>query len=151
MNQHMQHALALAARAAEQGEVPVGAVIVDAVTGNVLAASHNCCEAKLNPLLHAEMVVIEQACLTRGSKTLDRCHLYATLEPCLMCATAIAYARIERVYYGAADEKFGAIEHGPRIFYSKTTTSLHKPEIYSGIMAEESKALLQNFFRKLRS
>jgi len=148
MNFYMQEALKLAVKAARQGEVPVGAVVVDAVEKKIIAEGFNCCEAKATPLKHAEMIAIDEACKKKNSKSLNDCHIYVTLEPCAMCAAAISYARLSRIYYGAADKKFGAIENGVRIFNSKS--SLFKPEIYGGIAAEESEELLKSFFKSIR-
>lgn len=145
---YMQRALALAKIAAQQGEVPVGAVIVNAKNGEVISKAYNQCEALQNSTTHAEMVAIKEACSKLQSKFLDTCYIYITLEPCLMCAAALSYARIARIYYGASDTKFGAIENGPRIFCSKS--ALYKPEVYSGILEEESRALLKEFFCNLR-
>ena len=145
---YMQEALKLAIKATEQGEVPIGAVIIDPSEKKIIAKGFNCCEVEANPLKHAEMIVINKACKKRKTKSLKGCHIYVTLEPCAMCAAAISYVRLSRIYYGAADKKFGAIENGVRIFNS--TSSLFKPEIYSGILAEESEELLKNFFRSKR-
>jgi cytosine deaminase len=146
----MSRALALARKARQLGEVPVGAVIVDHVTDEVISECHNLCEGSCNPLAHAELLAITHACEVKQSKTLNTCYIYITMEPCAMCATAISYARISRIYYGAADVKFGAIENGFRIFY-QDHCSLYKPDIHSGILAEESRALLQSFFKDLRA
>lgn len=145
---YMQRAIELAKIGAQQGEVPVGAVIVNARNGEVIAETHNQCEALQNSTMHAEMVAIKNACSKLGSKFLNACHIYVTLEPCLMCATALSYARVARIYYGAADQKFGAIESGSRIFCSQS--ALYKPDVYSGILEEESRILLKEFFTNLR-
>jgi cytosine deaminase len=144
----MMEALKVAQKAASQGEVPVGAVIVDPKDNRIIAKGYNSCEALANPLKHAEIIAIDKACKKVGSKNLNGYHLYVTLEPCAMCATAISYARLSRVYYGAPDKKFGAIENGARIFHS--TNTLYKPEIYGGILAQESQDLLKGFFKSLR-
>jgi tRNA(adenine34) deaminase len=143
----MKEALKLAQKAASQGEVPVGAVIVDPKENKIIARAYNSCETLANPLKHAEMIAIDKACKKVGSKNLKGYHLYVTLEPCAMCATAISYARLSRVYYGATDKKFGAIESGVRIY---STAALYKPEIYSDILAQESQDLLKEFFQFLR-
>jgi tRNA(Arg) A34 adenosine deaminase TadA len=148
MNFYMEQCLKLASYAASKGEVPVGAIIFDSIENKIIARASNCCEALGNSLKHAEMLVIDKACKKRKSKNLSGCHIYVTLEPCGMCATAISYARISRIYYGATDKKFGAIESGPRIFNS--TSSLFKPDIYGGIMSEECQNLLKDFFKPLR-
>jgi tRNA(adenine34) deaminase len=145
---YMQEALKLAQKAALQGEVPVGAVIVDPDNNTILARGFNCCETMLNPLKHAEIMAIDKACKARKSKNLSGCHIYVTLEPCAMCAAAISYVKLSRIYYGATDNKFGAIESGPRLFNS--TSSLFKPEIYGGILAKESQDVLKAFFKPLR-
>ena len=145
---YMKSALELARKAFDEGEVPVGAVIVDAATNKIIAEGYNQCEARCNATHHAEILAITEACRIKQNKFLEGCHMYVTLEPCLMCATAISYARISRIYYGAADHKFGAIENGPRIFCGKGI--LYKPEIYSGIMADEGALLMKDFFKALR-
>jgi tRNA(Arg) A34 adenosine deaminase TadA len=144
----MAQALAEAEKAAARGEVPVGAVLVDGATGEVLARGHNLVEDGHDPTAHAEMLVIRQAAKARGTKRLETCDLYVTLEPCPMCATAISFARLRRLYYGAADPKGGGVEHGPRIF--SQPTSHHRPEIYGGIEEARAASLLQNFFRDRR-
>jgi tRNA(adenine34) deaminase len=133
---------------AEQGEVPVGAVVIDK-NGKVVAASHNKMEQLFDPTAHAEMLVIREVAKKFSDKRLEDYILYVTLEPCAMCAAAISHARIGKLIYAAADKKCGAVENGPMIFKQKTTT--YKPEIVSGIMEEESRELLQDFFRELRA
>lgn len=145
---YMQQALAEAEKAAAAGEVPVGAVLVDGETGAVLAAAHNRVETDHDPTAHAEMLVIRAVAATRGEKRLASCDLYVTLEPCPMCAQAIAFARLRRVYYGASDPKGGGVEHGPRIFSQPTCH--HRPEIYSGFEEVRAAALLRDFFRQRR-
>jgi tRNA(Arg) A34 adenosine deaminase TadA len=144
----MSRALAAAEEAALQGEVPVGAVVVDAASGEVLAASGNRVEAAGDPTQHAELIVIQDALKRVGQKRLTACDLYVTLEPCAMCAAAIAHARIRRLYFGAYDPKGGAVEHGPRIFQQPTT--LHRPEVYGGIEEGRAGELLKEFFRARR-
>lgn len=144
----MAQALAEAETAVRRGEVPVGAVLVDGATGEVLARAHNLVEDGHDPTAHAEMLVIRQAAKARGTKRLETCDLYVTLEPCPMCATAISFARLRRLYYGAADPKGGGVEHGPRIFSQPTCH--HRPEIYGGIEEARAGSLLQNFFRDRR-
>jgi len=117
---HMALALRAAEEAAERGEVPVGAVIVDAASGEVLAVAGNEVEARSDPTAHAELLVIRAAAAMRQSPRLPDCDLYVTLEPCPMCAQAIAFARMRRLYFGAADAKGGGVEHGPRIFDQPT-------------------------------
>ena len=144
----MEVALDLAFTAQKQGEVPVGAVIVDPRTKLIIASGFNRTEIDQDPTLHAEIVCIRDACKSLGTKNLSGYDLYVTLEPCAMCATAISYARISRLYYGAYDKKFGAIENGVRIFHSDS--SLCIPEIYGGILEEKSAQLLRIFFLSKR-
>ncbi len=134
--------------AAARGEVPVGAVIVAAATGQVLARAGNRVEANCDPTGHAELLVIRQACAERGEPRLPDCDLYVTLEPCGMCATAIAHARLRRVVFGAYDPKGGGVEHGARVF--ERDTCHHRPEIVGGVREAEAAALLKRFFRELR-
>jgi tRNA(adenine34) deaminase len=147
MSRYMALALAEAEEAARRGEVPVGAVLVDA-EGAVLAASGNRVEALADPTAHAELLVIRAAAAQRSEPRLADCDLYVTLEPCPMCAAAIALARLRRVYFGAADPKGGGIEHGPRIFDQPTCH--HRPEVYGGIEETRAAALLRRFFRERR-
>ena len=143
----MEQALAQARQAAARDEVPIGAVIVGP-DGTVLAADGNRVEATNDPTAHAELLAIRAAAAALGAPRLVDCDLYVTLEPCPMCAQAIAFARIRRLYYGAADPKGGGVEHGPRIFSQPTCH--HAPEVYSGIAETESAALLRDFFRARR-
>ena len=143
----MERALGEARAAAERGEVPIGAVIVGP-DGTLLAAEGNRTEADHDPTAHAEMLAIRAAAKVLGSARLVGCDLYVTLEPCPMCAQAIAFARVRRVYYGAADPKGGGVEHGPRIFSQPTTH--HRPEVYPGIAEREAADLLRAFFRERR-
>ena len=147
MEHFMQQAINEAKRAETRGEVPVGAVLVDA-EGTVLAADGNRVEEKSDPLAHAEMLVIKAARQQRGGKYLEDCDLYVTLEPCPLCASAISLARLRRVYFGAYDPKSGGTEHGPRIF--EHDTCHHKPEVYGGIDESACSALLTDFFSKKR-
>jgi tRNA(adenine34) deaminase len=144
----MDLALSQAKLAAQAGEVPVGAVIVDADAGTVVAAAHNRVERDRDPTAHAEMLAIRMAATSLGRTRLDGLDLYVTLEPCAMCAQAIAFARLRRLYWGAGDPKGGGVENGPRIFAQSTCH--HRPELYGGIGERESAELLQDFFRKLR-
>ena len=140
---HMSLALAEARAAAARGEVPVGAVIVSP-TGQVVAVAGNrTCELS-DPTAHAEMLAIRGACTVLGSERLTGCDLYVTLEPCPMCAAAISFARVRRLYYGASDPKGGGVEHGARVF--SRPTCHHVPEIYPGIAEAEAGALLRDFF-----
>jgi len=143
----MERALSEARLAAERGEVPIGAVIVGP-DGTVLAEAGNRTEAMRDPTAHAEMLAIRAAAARLGSARLVDCDLYVTLEPCPMCAQAISFARIRRLYWGAADPKGGGVEHGPRIFDQPTCH--HKPEFYPGLSESESGDLLRAFFRDRR-
>lgn len=143
----MTRALALAREAAAAGEVPVGAVLV-APSGAVLAEARNATRARCDPTAHAEILAIRAACVALGTERLLGCELYVTLEPCPMCAAAIAAARIARLYYGASDQKSGGVESGPRVFSHPQVH--HVPEIYDGICASDSEALLRAFFRPKR-
>lgn len=142
----MDRALAEARAAAERGEVPVGAVVVR--DGVVLAAAGNRTLADRDPTAHAEILVLRAAAAALGSERLVGCDLYVTLEPCPMCAAAIGFARIRRLYYGAADEKGGAVDHGVRLYASPTCH--HAPEVYAGLAETESADLLRRFFRARR-
>lgn len=148
MKEFMALALKQAHIAYALSEVPVGAVIVHRFTGEIIAYAHNEVEKDKNPTFHAEMLAINKACVTIGNKNLADYDLYVTLEPCAMCVGAISHARIGRLIYGANEPKTGAVEGGVRFFTSENCN--HRPEIYPGIMAEESKVLLQDFFEKLR-
>src|SRR5215218_3442854 len=144
----MALALAEAKAAAAQGDVPVGAVLLDPA-GVVVAASGNCVERDRDPTAHAEMLVLRAAAAARlGAKRLADCDLYVTLEPCPMCAAAIGLARIRRLYFGAYDPKGGGVEHGPRIFDQPTCH--HRPEVYGGIGETAAADLLRAFFRGRR-
>lgn len=145
---YMEIAYKQAKIAFKKGEVPVGCVIIDRDSGQILAKTHNLCEAKKNPTLHAEIVAIGLACKKNNNKNLSNCDIYITLEPCTMCASAISNAKIQRVYYSAVDKKQGAVENGIRFFNSNSC--LYRPEIYSGLMKNESETLLRDFFAKLR-
>lgn len=145
----MTLALAEAERAAARGEVPVGAVLVGGDGGVVLAASGNRVEELADPTAHAELLVLRAAAARRGSPRLGDCDLYVTLEPCPMCAAAIALARLRRVYFAAYDPKGGGVEHGPRIFDQPGCN--HRPEIYGGIDEQRAAALLREFFQAKRS
>ncbi len=142
----MDLALDEARAAAARGEVPVGAVILR--DGAVLARAGNRTRELCDPTAHAELLAIRDACAAAGSQRLAGCDLHVTLEPCAMCAAAIGFARIARLYYGAADPKSGGVAQGPRIFAQPQTH--HAPEIYDGIAAAESEALLRDFFAARR-
>jgi len=142
-NAHMNLALQQARDAAERGEVPVGAVLVDA-NGTVLAADGNRTRELNDPTAHAEIQVIRYATALLGQERLSGTDLYVTLEPCPMCAAAISNARIARLYYGASDPKSGGVAQGPRIF--SHSQCHHTPEVYDGINSTQSEALLKEFF-----
>ncbi len=142
----MRQALAAARAAADSGEVPVGAVVMQA--GRVIATAANAPRALADPTAHAEILAIRAAAQALGRDRLEDCDLWVTLEPCAMCAGAIAHARIARLYYGASDPKGGAVEHGPRFFTQPTCH--HRPDIYPGIAEAESAALLRDFFADRR-
>ncbi len=139
-------ALAEAGKAAIAGEVPIGAVIVK--DGQVIAAAHNAPRMLHDPTAHAEIMAIREAARALGNERLEDCELWVTLEPCAMCAGAIAHARIARLYYAAADPKGGAVEHGARVF--EQDQCLHRPEVYSGMGEVEAAELLRAFFRDRR-
>jgi tRNA(adenine34) deaminase len=143
----MSLAFAEAEAAAARGEVPVGAVIVNAA-GRVLAQAGNRTLELKDPTAHAELLAIRAAAQSLGSERLNDCDLYVTLEPCAMCAAAISFARLRRVYFGAADEKMGAVEHGPRFFTQPTCH--HAPDVYGGIGESEAQVLLTGFFKSRR-
>jgi len=143
----MERALAQARAAAERGEVPIGAVIVGP-SGEVLAEAGNRTEELRDPTAHAEMLAIRAAAARLGAPRLVECDLHVTLEPCPMCAQAISFARIRRLYWGASDPKGGGVEHGPRIF--DQSTCHHRPELYPGIADAEAGELLRAFFRERR-
>ena len=143
---YMQRALSLAWTASEQGEVPVGAVIVR--RGAIIAEAHNSPRADRDPTAHAEVLAIRRAAAALDCERLRDCDLWVTLEPCAMCAGAIVHAQIARLYYAASDPKGGAVEHGARVF--DQPGCLHRPEVYSGIGADASAELLRDFFRQRR-
>jgi tRNA(adenine34) deaminase len=138
----MQTALEEARAAAARGEVPVGCVVVR--DGEVVARAGNRTIADRDPTAHAEVLAIRQAAAALGSERLTDCDLYVTLEPCAMCAAAMSFARIRRLYFGAADPKGGAVEHGVRFFSAPTCH--HRPDVYSGIGESEAAVLLKEFF-----
>ena len=142
----MAAALAEARAAAQAGEVPVGAVVVK--DGQIVARAYNAPRMLHDPTAHADMLAIRRAAEALGDERLEGCELWVTLEPCAMCAGAIAHARIARLYYGASDPKGGAVEQGARVFEQKQC--LHRPEIYSGMGEAEAAELLKAFFRERR-
>lgn len=145
----MRMALCEAQAAAEAGEAPVGAIVADPATGEVVATGRNANIALHDPTAHAEIAALRAAALARGNHRLTGLHLYVTLEPCPMCAGAISHARLGRVVFGASDPKGGGVLHGARVF---DHPQCHwRPEVESGLLAEESAGLLQSFFRARRS
>ena len=142
----MELAIRQAQDAAARGETPVGAVVVR--DGAVIGAAGNRVREDDDPTGHAEILAIRQACAALGQPRLDGADLYVTLEPCAMCAGAIALARIRRLYYGAPDPKGGGVDHGPRFFTQPTC--LHRPEVYGGLDERRCGALLKDFFAALR-
>jgi len=144
----MAIALAEAEAAAARGEVPVGAVLVDGVTGAVLAQAGNRTEERHDPTAHAEILVIRDAAAKAGAARLPLADLYVTLEPCAMCAAAISFSRIRRLYFGAYDPKGGGVEHGGRFFQQPTCH--HAPEIVGGMAETQASALLRAFFGERR-
>jgi tRNA(adenine34) deaminase len=146
MTSFMDVALEEARAAGARGEVPVGCVIVR--DGAVVARAGNRILADRDPTAHAEIIAIRLAAASLGSERLDACDLYVTLEPCAMCAGAVAFARIRRLYYGTADPKGGAVDNGVKFFASPTCH--HRPEVYGGLAEAEASALLKDFFRERR-
>lgn len=142
----MDEALLLARRAADMGEVPVGAVVV--FQGQIIGRGANQTREAHDPSAHAEIVAMRDAAAALASDRLSECDLWVTLEPCAMCAGAIAHARIRRLYYAASDPKGGAVEHGPMLFTQPTIH--HRPEVYSGISSDEAAMMLQSFFAERR-
>ncbi len=144
----MDQALEEAKAASVRGEVPVGALLVDGKTGEILAQAGNRTEEDSDPTAHAEMLVIREAAAKKGTPRLVGCDLYVTLEPCPMCATAISFSRIRRLYFGAYDPKGGGIEHGPKIF--NHSTCHHQTEVVGGVNERDASVLLKNFFADRR-
>ena len=144
----MERALAQAAAAAERGEVPVGAVLVDSATGAVVAEDGNRIVELHDPTAHAEMLAIRAAARAMGSERLVALDLYVTLEPCAMCAAAVSFARIRRLVYGAPDPKGGGVEHGARVFDQPTCH--HRPEVIAGVGERRASELLRTFFATRR-
>ncbi len=142
----MHRALTLARISGDAGEVPIGAVVVKG--GEVIAEAHNSPRTDYDPTAHAEILAIRRAAQVLGAERLTDCELWVTLEPCAMCAGAIAHARIARLYYAASDPKGGAVEHGARVF--DQPQCLHRPAVYSGIGEAEAAALLRGFFQERR-
>jgi len=148
VDKHMEMAIAEAQAAGERGEVPVGAVVVEAASGRVLARAGNRVEGDSDPAGHAELLALRAAAAVLGVPRLPECDLYVTLEPCAMCAQAMAFARIRRLYFGAYDAKGGGVEHGARIFTQPTCH--HAPEVIGGLEESRCAALLREFFVRRR-
>jgi len=144
----MQAALEEAKQAFVENEIPVGAVIVNRVTKEIISKGHNIVEQENNPLLHAEIVAINNACKFVNSKNLSDYDIYVSLEPCAMCSAAISFAKFGNLFYAASDQKQGAVENNTRFFANKSC--FHRPEIYSGISSEFSVHILKSFFSKIR-
>ena len=146
LSPYMQRALELAREAEAAGEVPIGAVVVK--DGNIIGEGNNRTRRDHDPSAHAEIVAIRDAARALANDRLAECDLWVTLEPCPMCAGAIAHARLARLYYGASDPKGGGVEHGARVFTHPTCH--HRPEVFEGIAAEEAGAMLRGFFKEKR-
>ena len=144
----MERAIGEAEKAFAGDEVPVGAVIVDAITGKILATSHNEMVERKDPTAHAELLAIQRACSDNGRGRLEDCDIYVTLEPCPMCAQAISFARLRRLYFGAYDPKGGGVDHGARIF--NASSCHHSPEVIGGVEEQRCGQLLREFFEKVR-
>lgn len=144
----MQCAIQEAEKAGAQDEVPVGAVIVDSLSGEIIAVAHNEMEHAQDPTAHAEMLVIRRAVAAKGESRLRDCDIYVTLEPCPMCAQAISFARLRRLYFGAYDPKGGGVDHGARIF--NASSCHHVPEVIGGLQEEKCARLLVEFFERKR-
>ena len=147
MANFMDLALAEARAAAAEGEVPIGCVVV--CDGAMIARAHNRTLADRDPTAHAEMLALKAAAAALGTERLTACDIYVTLEPCAMCAGALSFARVRRLYYGAADPKGGAVDSGVRFFASPSCH--HRPEVYGGISETEAAALLRDFFAGRRA
>lgn len=144
----MHCALLEAEKAFSQEEVPVGAVIVDSSSGDIIATAYNEMVKRKDPTAHAELLAIQRACVKKGKGRLDDCDIYVTLEPCPMCAQAISFARFRRLYFGAFDPKGGGVDHGAKIF--QATSCHHAPEVIGGLEEKKCAQLLLKFFETLR-
>lgn len=145
---YMRRALELAKQAAENDEVPIGAIVVDSLTGKIIAEAGNQSAHNGDATAHAEILAIQQACKKLNQPRLWDMDMYVTLEPCTMCAAAISFVRIKHLYFGATDKKGGAVVSGVKFF--EALTCHHRPTVEYGILAEESTKLLQDFFQKKR-
>lgn len=148
VNDYMRRAIELAQIAAEQDEVPVGAVVVDSISGKIIAEAYNQSAHQGDATAHAEILAIQRACEKLGTTRLWNMDMYVSLEPCTMCAAAISFARIRHLYFAAMDEKGGAVVNGVRFY--EASTCHHRPEYFSGICAEQASELLKKFFRNKR-
>ncbi|MSP82616.1 MAG: nucleoside deaminase [Alphaproteobacteria bacterium] len=148
MTDFMDMALAEAEAAGARGEVPIGCVVVEGASGRVLSRQGNRTEELKDPTAHAEMLAIREAAAAQSSPRLDACDLYVSLEPCAMCAQAISFARVRRLYYGAEDPKMGGVAHGARVFAQSTCH--HRPEVYPGLGERRAVRLLKEFFASRR-
>lgn len=148
LNEVIKTALEKAALAAKDGEVPVCAVIFDLRAKKIISTGVNRTETDKDPTAHAEMIAIKEACRLEGTPRLPDYDMYVTLEPCPMCAAAISFARLRRLYFGAYDVKGGGVEHGCRQY--EQPTCMHRPEVYGGFAEQESSELLKRFFQSLR-
>ncbi|MDR1694131.1 MAG: nucleoside deaminase [Lactobacillaceae bacterium] len=148
-NKYMKRALELARQAFDNDEVPIGAVVVDNTTGEIISEAYNLSQHSLCATAHAEMLAINEACQKLAANRLRGMDLYVTLEPCTMCAGAISFSRIENLYFGAYDEKGGAVENGVKFY--EASTCHHKPNIFGGIMEKECSEILKKFFKKKRT
>ncbi len=146
---YMRQALILAKQAAIQDEVPIGCLIVNPQNGAIVASTHNLSQHSEDATAHAEILAIRQACQTLNQNRLRDMDMYVTLEPCAMCTAAISFARIKHLYFGAYDEKGGAVVNGPRFYEQKTCH--HRPEVTGGILELECSQILKNFFLNKRS
>lgn len=147
--QYMLHCLNLAQKAAEQDEVPIGAIVVDRQSGEIISEAYNLSEHVLDATAHAEIIAIRKACETLGTNRLRGMDLYVSLEPCTMCAAAISMARIEHLYFGAFDIKGGAVTNGVKFYEAQTCH--HRPEVIGGILEAQCSMILKNFFKAKRN
>lgn len=148
-NKYMMRAIELARKAAAAGEIPVGAVLVDAASGEIIAEAHNLTERDHDPTAHAEVLALRAGGVKTGAPRLADCDLYVTLEPCAMCAAAISFARIRRLYFGAYDPKGGGVENAAP-FYAQPTCH-HRPEVYGGLHEQACAQMMKDFFKDKRA